>query len=314
MPAMNWKPQITISHLKARAEFLQKIRTFFDSRGYYEVDTPIISQGVSLDPHISSMQIQGEQRFLQTSPEFAMKRLVAAGSGPIFQMGKVFRQSEQGRKHNPEFTMLEWYRPEVNLAQFMLEVDALLQNLLYTKPSQVITYQTLFEEFCQFNPHTASLSRIIEVAKSRPDAPHTEELDRDDWLGFIQSSLIEPNIAKDAPVFVTEFPLSQCALAKIIPGDPPRSARFEVFYQGFEIANGYDELNNAAEQLQRFLKDNQKRESLGFPTLPIDQRFLNAVDHLPNCCGVAMGVDRLLQILLNQDSIANVIPFAWDQA
>jgi lysyl-tRNA synthetase class 2 len=309
---MNWQPSASIENLKIRAEFLQKIRTFFDVRGIYEVDTPVLSKSAALDPYIQSMSVDGLDSYLQTSPEFCMKRLLAAGSGPIYQMGKVFRKGESGKKHNPEFTMLEWYRPRIDLLEFISEVDALFQHLLHCEPFEQVTYQELFEEFCQINPHTATIERCIEVASQIEGAPMAEALDKDGWLGFLQTHLIEPEIAEHKPIVVTEFPASQCALAKIIPGEPEKAARFEVFYKGFELANGYDELIDSKEQRQRFLNDNAKRQELGIEILPIDERFIACLDNMPTACGVAVGVDRLLQVLLNKPDIKDVLPFAWD--
>lgn len=309
---MHYQSSATLSTLHARAAFLAKIRQFFSERDVIEVDTPLLAKSTALDPHIQSMKLEDQPRFLQTSPEFCMKRLLAQGLGSIYQLGKAFRQGEQGEKHNPEFTMLEWYRPQWELKPFIEELNSLLQYLLDSPPCQYVTYQALFEEFCHINPHAATLERCYEVAKQVDGAPIRDALDKDGWLGFIQSYLIEPHIGQQQPLVVTDFPASQSALAKLIPGEPPVAARFEVFFKGFEIANGYDELNCANEQRERFVRDNELRQAQGLPLMPLDERFLSAVDHLPDCCGVAVGVDRLLMIALGKESISEVLPFAWD--
>ncbi len=300
---MMWQPSCTLAVLRERAQFLLQIRQFFLARDVLEVDTPLLCRGVATDPFLQAFRIQ--DRFLQTSPEFAMKRLVAAGSGPIYYLGKAFRKAEVGARHNPEFTMLEWYRPDWTQAQLISEVDALFQELLHTPPAEITTYQALFEQVFDLNPHTASVEALQRVAGNSP------QLDKDGYLDFLLTHHIEKNLGKTCPQVIIGYPQSQASLAKIENGV---AQRFEFYYQGVELANGYHELTCAKEQRQRFEVDLQQRQQFNQELLPVDETLLAALPFLPPCSGVAVGVDRLLMLKLQEKDISNVLPFAWERA
>lgn len=307
-------PTAKLNYLQQRAKILQQIRDFFAQRNVLEVETPLLCSSSATDPHIASFALP-EQRYLQTSPEFPMKRLLAAGSGAIYQICKSFRVEEMGRYHNPEFTMLEWYRPDFDHLALMQEVDELLQTILISKSAQRITYAALFEKFLAFNPHQCSLTDLkncavqqkIDVAESFPID------DRDAWLQLLMAYCIEPQLGFSQPIFIYDFPTSQAALAKIRPGNPAVAERFEVYVKGIELANGYHELADAAEQRRRFVADNLQRERLGHPTVPIDEYLLSALPNFPDCAGVALGIDRLIMLALAANTIHDIISFSWNE-
>lgn len=313
---MKWQPSATIGALRERAKFLQCIRQFFDERGLMEVDTPLLSQSVVTAPHLASFHING--RYLQTSPEYAMKRLLSAGSGSIYYLGKAFRQEEVGKRHNPEFTMLEWYRIGWDHLQLIEEVDALLQTLLGTQKAQVITYAALFQQYYGINPHLETITQLqqIAIAEGWIDRAHLPEMDKDGWLDLIISHGIEPYLGQPQPTVVIDFPASQASLAQKRKIDGYEVAsRFEFYYGGVELANGYHELGCAKELKLRFQEDLEKRKSLGLCELPIDEALLSAMEAgFPPCAGVAIGVDRLLMLKLQEKNIANVLPFGWENA
>lgn len=307
----NWQPSASIEALQQRAQLLSRIRAFFHARGVWEVETPSIGYTSVTDPHIESIQTRSGG-YCQTSPEYHMKRLVAAGSGSIFQLGKAFRAEESGRLHQTEFTMLEWYRTGFDLQLLMDEVDALLQAILGTEPAQQLSYQACFEAMLHLNPHTCTAADCAEVAQKHGiDAPSLTE--KDDWLSLLITHLIEPQLGLERPVFLYDFPASQSALAKRHPGPPAVARRFEVYYKGIELANGYDELTDSVEQRQRFEANNQQRTAMGLETIPLDEKLLNALSNgLPDCAGVALGVDRLVMLALNANRIHDVMSFADD--
>ena len=301
----NWQPSAAISELQNRATTINGIRAFFAERNVLEVETPLMCRTSVTDPFIESIpahyQAHPEQKpqqcYLQTSPEYAMKRLLAAGSGSIFQICKAFRQGEIGHHHNPEFTMLEWYRTDFNHLQLMDEVDALLQRLLQTSPADKISYQSLFQTKLGINIHEATLKTLQQCAVAHGINVQEEITDCDTWLTLLLTHCIEPELGMDRPCFIYNFPASQAALARINHGTPPTAARFEVYYQGMELANGFHELQSADEQRERFEKNNLAREALKLKTMPIDQLFLSGLAAgLPDCSGVALGVDRLVML------------------
>lgn len=316
---LQWEPTASIATLQQRALFLQAIRTFFAERQVLEVDVPVLSQGVTLAPHICSFQIG--QYFLQTSPEHAMKRLLAAGSGPIYYLGKAFRQEEVGVRHNPEFTMLEWYRPQWDHWQLIEEVDLLFQTLLACKPAKRVTYHGLFKTRFGVHPHFCKVEDLqyiaIQAGWLSPSA--LPDLDKDGWLDLLMSHGIEPELGRDAPVVVTDFPATQSSLAKIRTvvsaspaGEFKVAERFEFYYQGMELANGYHELTCAKEQRQRLEKEVAIRKASGLAAYPIDERLLGALEAgFPACAGVAVGMDRLFMLKLGETDIARVLPFGW---
>lgn len=307
-----WQSFATPSILKQRAIFLKEIRAFFDSRDLIEVDTPLLMHGVNSDPFIRAFQL--EDRFLQTSPEFAMKRLLAQGMSSIYYLGKAFRKDEAGRLHNPEFTILEWYRVGWGLEALIKEIESLFQHLLDAPSKTVVTYTELFEPL-GIDPHSADCEQLISVAKAYTNNIDIM-LDSDrvgllDWLFMLA---IEPNLDPDALTIITEYPIDCAQLSNYMPHPTHQQVaqRFEVFYQGFELANGYDELTSAIEQRKRFISDQKKRQELSLDTVPIDEDLLAALDAgLPQSSGVAVGVDRMLMIKTGAKHIREVLPFCW---
>lgn len=318
----SWAPTASIENLKLRGEVLAKIRAFFAERNVLEVETPLLCHATVTDVHLqsfttdylSNLQAQPEKLYLQTSPEFAMKRLLAAGSGSIFQICKAFRNDgELGRLHNPEFTMLEWYRPDFTHHDLMQETDQLLQTVLKTKPSEYLSYADIFAQHADINPHTCSVqelkNRAIEL--NLTELQNFTSENRDDWLHLLMTHLIEPQLGIHQPSFIYDFPVSQAALSRIRHEKPPVAERFEVYIQGLELANGFHELTDANEQKQRFVKDLQKREALNYPTVPIDHLFLEALHHgLPSCSGIALGIDRLVMLATKAKKLDEVISFS----
>lgn len=319
-----WQPTATINQLKQRAKILANIRTFFAERSVLEVETPLLSAGTITDPHLQSFTTtytgpsaaQGKTLYLQTSPEFAMKRLLAADSGPIFQICKAFRNDELGRYHNPEFTMLEWYRPGFDHHRLMQEVDELLQLILGCPPADKLSYQHVFLHYTGLNPHTASRDTLQNYAQSIGiETAHLELNDNDSWLHLLLSHLIEPQLGLEKPCFIYDYPASQAALAQIRRDAPPVAERFEVYIKGIELANGFHELADATEQHQRFITDLEKREELGLASVPIDHHLLAALNaNFPNCSGVALGIDRLIMLACQAQTLQEVISFSVDRA
>jgi elongation factor P--(R)-beta-lysine ligase len=304
---MSWQPNASRETLLARAKLLADIRRFFADKQYLEVETPLLGQHTVTDRYIDSFKVK--DRYLQTSPEYAMKRLLAADSGPIFQICKAFRQEEAGRLHNPEFTMLEWYRPGFDHHQLMDEMDALLTEVCSLKKAERDTYQNLFKRYLNIDPlhgDTASLRQKIHTIDS-------QSLDRDTCLQILFTESIEPHLGQQQPCFVYDYPASQAALSKISPDDPSVCQRFEVYIHGLEIANGFHELTDEKEQQERFLADQQNRRQQNKSVPNIDQRFISALTAgLPNCAGVALGIDRLLLSLTQLDNIKEMLAFSWD--
>ena len=316
----DWQPTASIENLRKRAELFDYIRDFFKQRGVLEVDTPVMSHCAVSDPFIDSIEVNYQASvgleiapmYLQTSPEYAMKRLLAAGSGAIYQMGKVFRNGEHGSRHNPEFTMLEWYRPGMDDADLMGEVEALIKPVLKIDgPVERITYSDLFQKYLGFRPENTGLDELIAETRKHIDI-ELEDDDPDTWLNLLMSHVIEPELKALKAVFVTEYPASQAALAKVREGEQgfPVAARFELFVQGVELANGYHELTDADEQKRRLEADQEQRKNLDLPQRPLDMRLVEALKKgIPDCAGVALGVDRLLMLAVSADALADVIPF-----
>ena len=317
-----WQPTASVKNLLTRAKLLAEIRRFFTDRGLLEVETPVLSEFGVTDVHLATFSTEfispfGEQSktlWLSTSPEYHMKRLLAAGSGPIFQIGKVFRNEEAGNRHNPEFTMLEWYRPHFDMYRLINEVDDLLQQILECPPAESMSYQFAFQQYVGLDPLSADLAELVEKAKKH-QLMGAENESRDTLLQFLFSAVVEPQIGQEAPVVVYHFPASQAALAQISSEDLRVAERFEFYYKGLELANGFHELSDAREQLRRFQQDNLQREKMGLPVRTIDTRLLSALQAgIPNCSGVALGVDRLLMIAMGAEHIKEVISFAIDNA
>lgn len=314
--SVDWLPSATLHDLRSRANLLALIRCFFTERGYLEVETPCLSAFGVTDVYLESMTVEclGRQYFLQTSPEYHMKRLLAAGSGPIFQIARAFRQDEKGRWHNPEFTMLEWYRPGITHLDMLQEIEALLSVVLKKNKLIVKTYQAVFLEICGVDPFNTTIIDLKNLLKAfHLDYVLSDEDDLDQYLFLLMSHVIEPRLAAEHhPVAVIDFPVSQAALAQIHKGV---AQRFEVYYQGIELANGFHELTDAKEQRMRFELDNQKRLARGLQPRCLDERFLAAIQHgLPPATGVALGLDRLIALALNQQTIQSSVAFDISRA
>lgn len=319
MSATLWAPSANIKTLKQRAEILRTIREFFYVRDVMEVETPSLSAASVTDVHLASFNTSfmgpghagGLPLYLQTSPEFAMKRLLAAGSGSIFQLCKAFRNEEAGSHHNPEFTMLEWYRPGFDEFALMDEMDELMQCVLNVEPATRITYQDAFKQVLGLDPLTASLDQLKAHACEHGFADIAKnETHKDTLLQLLFCMKVEPSIGQTKPCFVYHFPASQAALAQICEHDNRVAGRFELYYKNMELANGFNELTNAKEQVKRFGEDNAYRAENGLNHVPMDTRLIAALEHgMPKCAGVAMGIDRLVMLATNKDKIKDVIAF-----
>lgn len=313
----SWRPTANLEALKARAQLLRDLRSFFLEHQVMEVETPLLSRATVTDVHLESFRVESAEgwRYLQTSPEYAMKRLLSAYAVPIYQISKAFRSSESGRHHNPEFSLLEWYRPGFSLAEFMDEMDLLLSTILQTEKARRCTYADLFQEAFSLDPHRADLAEIIQSC--RDHTIHRGEIeDRDSLLQLLFAHGIEDHLGREnRPTFVHDWPVSQAALARVRPGDPSVAERFEVYLSGVELANGFHELRDAEEQRARFENDRSKRRLRELDDVAVDERLLAALEHgLPSCCGVALGVDRLLVLRLGADSLSEVLAFPWSRA
>ena len=316
-----WQPSATIDALRRRAGIINRIREFFAERGVLEVDTPSLSHAAVSDPFLHPFATecvpegggQAAMLYLHTSPEYPMKRLLAAGSGAIWQLCKVYRNGEIGRRHNPEFSMLEWYRPGFDHHQLMDEVDALVRAVLAGESARRVTYAAVFAEHTGLDIHQCSDADLQSLAAAR--CGFQGELSRDGYLNLLFSECVEPRL--QAPTLVYAFPASQAALARVVEGDDrvPSAARFEMFVKGMELANGYFELTDADEQLRRFEADQAQREALGIAALPIDIPLVDALrSGMPSCAGVALGVDRLVMLALGASTIGEVIAFDTQRA
>ncbi|NUR21783.1 MAG: EF-P lysine aminoacylase GenX [Frateuria sp.] len=310
--------------MRLRADVYRLIRSFFADRNVLEVETPILSAAGNTDPNIESfttafsghVDAGARERWLRTSPEFPLKRLLAAGVGDCYELGRVFRNGEAGGRHNPEFTMLEWYRLGWDHRQLAEEVVALVQATLALlgrqAEVQATSYRGIFLDGLGLDPFTAPLESLQQaLAGSNVDPAG---LTRDDWLDLLITHRMQPAFPRDRITVIHDYPASQCALARIRPDDPPVAERFELYLGPYELANGYHELNDAAEQRGRFDRDNAVRRARGLREVPIDERLLAVLDALPACAGVALGVERLLMCLAGTDGIADVLAFPFAEA
>ena len=300
----NWKP-LAFESLHQKARILQQIRAFFLQQNILEVSTPLINIAGTTDPTIESLSLQNNQQthYLQTSPEFFMKRLLAAGSGSIYQIAHAFREEQQGPQHLTEFTLLEWYVLDWDYEQLMPQIERLISALL-AKPVAipVYTYAELFLQHLGFNPFEI---KTAELRKRVPD--NLNDLTRDGLLDYCISIEIFPKLKSAGWFFIKDYPASQASLAKLSSTNPKVAERFEMFYNGLELANGFSELQDANEQLQRFKQDNQHRNNNQQSEVPIDKQLIAALEHgLPKCSGVAIGLERLMMVLLDKPNIADV--------
>lgn len=319
-----WQPTATLVALQQRAKILADIRYFFAQRQVLEVDTPTMAAAGGTDVHLQNFTTRfvgpghgdGLNLYLQTSPEFHMKRLLAAGFGAIYQISKAYRNEEAGRLHNPEFTMLEWYRPGFDHHALMDEMADLLQLVLGLETPSRITYQAAFLEVLAVCPLTASLAELRQAGLGLgADDLLAAENHRDTILQLLFALGVEPHIGQQTPCFVYDFPASQASLARINPNDSRVAERFEVYFKGIELANGFHELTDVNEQRQRFERDNQERVERGLKVRPIDEYLLAALTHgLPQCAGVALGVDRLIMLSIGASRLEQVLAFPITRA
>jgi len=309
-------------HLRARLYAL--IRAFFAEREVLEVETPILSAAGNTDPNIESFSTAfsghvdagARTRWMRTSPEYPLKRLLAAGVGDCYELGRVFRNGEAGGRHNPEFTMLEWYRVGWDHRRLMEETIALVEAALAMMGLRaevwIEGYRQLFIDELGIDPAHAPIEQLqlpLEEYGINPDG-----LMRDDWLDLLITHRLQPSFPANRITVIHDYPASQCALAKVRPGDPPLAERFELYLGRYELANGYHELNDAAEQRRRFERDNEVRRARGQAAVPMDENLLETLDAMPDCAGVALGIERLLMCLVGTDAIADVLAFPFAEA
>jgi lysyl-tRNA synthetase class 2 len=318
-----WRPTARLETLRLRAALLARVRAFFAARGVLEVETPVLAHAAVTDVHLASLETRvaghAAPLYLQTSPEYAMKRLLAAGSGDVYQVSKVFRDGECGRRHNPEFTMVEWYRLGFDDRRLMAEVAALLHELLperLSRAPEYLTYRAAMAQALGLDPYATPVPELHAAAAARlGDLPPELAEDRDACLDLLMGAVVGPTLGADGITFVHDYPAAQAALARIVPGDPPVAARFEAYVGGLELCNGFHELADADEQRRRFDADRAARRARGLPCPPADARLLGALAHgLPDCAGVALGFDRVVMLAAGTDDIRDVIAFPIDQA
>ncbi|GGA43246.1 EF-P lysine aminoacylase EpmA [Dyella nitratireducens] len=310
--------------LQGRAKLYAMIRTFFTDRGVLEVETPILSAAGNTDPNIESFHAPfhghvdagSRERWLRTSPEYPLKRLLADGVGDCYELGRVFRNGEAGERHNPEFTMLEWYRVGWTHRQLMEETIALVETALALVGRRVEVliegYRQLFLDELGLDPLHAEIEELRAPLAQYNISP--EGLTRDDWLDLLITHKLQPAFPRDRITVVHDYPASQSALARIRPGEPPLAERFELYLGPYELANGYHELNDATEQRARFERDNARRRERGLREMPIDEQLLAVLERMPDCAGVAMGIERLLMCMAGTDKIADVLAFPFSKA
>lgn len=310
--------------LQLRARLNACIRAFFAERDVLEVETPILSAAGNTEPNIESFQalFTGHVsagpalRWLRTSPEYPLKRLLAAGVGDCYELGRVFRNGEAGGRHNPEFTMLEWYRVGWDHHRLMEETAELVRQALHlvqrSARLEVVSYRDLYLRGLGLDPFTASVAQLQAPLEGIHIDP--QGLERDDWLDLLMTHHLQPAFAQDVMTVVHDWPATQAALAKIRPGEPPLAERFELYLGAVELANGYHELTDAQEQRQRFVRDHARRSARGDVLPPFDEHLLQALPSMPACAGVAVGVDRLLMAMLGTPRIADVLAFEFASA
>jgi len=328
----DFHPTATLAVLQWRARLLSTLRRFFDERGYFEVDTPLLSHDRVVDAHLEPFAVAGASHplYLQTSPEFGMKRLLAAGARAIYQVGHVFRAHELGRLHNPEFTMAEWYRVgDTHVEQMQVVEDLVVQIFRDAQlagpnaarvpqtPFLQTTYREAFAKHTGRDAFVMEADKLLELASERGvSIPESfNRSDRDGCLNLLLAELVEPLLGRERPEFLCDYPASQAAIARVRPGTPPVAERFELYLDGVELCNGYHELTDPAEMRRRMAVESRRRASEGQSPLPDSSRLLAAMDAgLPACAGVALGFDRLLMLAVGAQSIADVLPFPFERA
>lgn len=329
---MSWHSSASLETLCFRSRLLQTIRRFFDELGFLEVQTPVLSRDTVVDRHLDPIQVASESLgdvpnyhqswYLQTSPEFQMKRLVASGLKAIYQIGPAFRAGEAGQLHNPEFTMLEWYRAGDDYAagvQLLSDLTNFVFEQMLGEEHHVhhTSYQSAWLEHVGIDPLNSSVRELAEWASTQPSLGVAADWsqDKDDWLHLIFDAAVQPQLGKEMPCVLTDYPVSQSALARVSCLDPRVAERFELFIHGVELANGYHELLDASDLELRNANVNQQRIEDGKPELPVHSHLIEAMQAgLPACSGCALGLDRLLMVLLNLETVQEVLPFPWENA
>ena len=316
-----WQPSASQAALKSRAQQLSFVRGFFAKRGVLEVETPVLGRCGVTDVNLDGIpaQVSAGTRtggWLQTSPEYHMKRLLAAGCGSIFQISRVFRNGEQGRRHNPEFSMLEWYRTGFDDVTLMAEVSDLVCGWLGCERPEIIQYRDALRRWAHIDPFAATDLELMRRCEEWLEPEQLADLGRDGCLDLLMSFAVEPNLGRGRPVFITGYPASQASLARVSKSNGYETAhRFELYVDGLELCNGYWELTDPGEQRLRFEADNELRRRSGKPEMGLDEAFLAALDQgLPECSGVALGLDRLLMLKLGVQDIREVLAFPFELA
>ncbi|MCA9042485.1 MAG: EF-P lysine aminoacylase GenX [Planctomycetaceae bacterium] len=329
-PPSSWQPSATIADLQARASIVRSLRAFFEASGYWEVSTPVLSRETIIDAHINPLRLNDPSisgdRFLQTSPEAHMKRLLTAGADRIYQFSSVFRQQEQGDRHNTEFTLLEWYasgedhHAQMNFVERLIrEVTATSPNTppLSEKPFERLTYNDAFERYLGKSVLCLSTEKLQQLAREHQTSipPGLEDSDRDGWLNLLLAEKIEPHLGIEHPQFLIDYPASQAALARVRADEFPVAERFELYLNGIEICNGYHEETNAEELSRRFIKQNELRIREGHAPLPLPEQFLKSTRAgYPASSGVALGLERLLMWLMKKATLPEVVAFPYERA
>ena len=311
---MSFAPTCSRETWKVRQSLMRRVRAFFESRGVLEVETPIISNAGGTDPQLDYFEVEGK-RYLMTSPEFHMKRLLAAGFGDIFQITKSFRKDEFGSHHNNEFSMVEWYRVSMPQEKLMDEVEALVSEILGKQINARRTrWIDAFRNYAGVDPLVTADKDFVAACKSHniPLPADPTDMSREDWWDYLMVFAVEPALAKNGPEFILDYPQSQAALAQTYVGEDGHTwaRRFELFVDQVELCNGYTELTDANEQRCRFNADLEIRRSMGKPQPTLDENFLEALESgMPACSGVALGLDRLFMLAMNKKEIKDVILF-----
>ena len=319
-PHDDFRPTAAWENLRRRAELLARLRELFRGRGFLEVETPLLSADTVVDRHLDPLAVEvplAGRMWLQTSPEFGMKRLLAAGGRAIYQVTRAFRSGEQGRLHNPEFTMVEWYRAGDDMAAGMGFLGELCEAMLGRGPAERLSYREAFGRYAGLDPHTAETGELVSAVRASgvvvPESLPADE--RDGWLDLLLVHQVQPHLGHQRPLILYDYPPGQAALARIRQQDPPVAERFELYVSGIELANGYHELLDPAELRVRNARANALRRSDGKPPLPEESRLLAAMEAgLPACTGVALGFDRLVMVAAGAGSLAEVMAFPADRA
>jgi lysyl-tRNA synthetase class 2 len=322
----DFRPTASFEHLRLRAELLARTRRFFFERGFLEVETPLLSADTVVDRHLDPLSVVlpddprrpevGRTMWLQTSPEFGMKRLLAAGAGAIYQITRAFRGGESGALHNPEFTIVEWYRPGDDMAQGMQLLSELSEALLRLGPAEQVSYGEAFRLHAGIDPHSATQAELAELGRrwGIEVSAGAASLDRDGWLNLLLAHLVEPHLGQAVPTILYDYPPTQAALARV-EGDPPLARRFELYVRGVELANGYYELVDPQALGERIRTANRQRTVDGKRPLPEPGRLLAAMEHgLDELTGAALGFDRVVMLAAGGASLAEVLAFPIDRA